>query len=589
MNPRSTLAIVAAVAVGSAGLGWVLGRQIKSPADLAAEARAPAASLITVPVERKVLSSDIVIRGQVGFSESTDITVSGVSGGSSIITRVPKTEGETLLEGDTVVELAGRPLIALQGDLPAFRSLAPGVEGPDVEQLEEALVRLGLDPGPVDDRYDAATELAVSQLYRDRGYKPNEPTAEDLERVEQARKSVRSAREAVTSAEQAATGGMPRSERLELDRQVTVATTDLEVAKRNRDAANAAAQAAARDAAAALTTARATDVTAAARLAQAEAGTHPDTGVAPLPDELTDLRTERTEAATGLLTADRAAQAANAATIVVAAEQEALVGDAVAALDIATARRAEAIAAAAKGSAGPALSDAKSGLNEAQVALSRLEQEVGVSFPSNELVFLPRLPNAIQSVNATIGAAPQGAVMTVSGSGLRITSSVSAADRSLLAEGAEGLMEDDGLGISAAVRVTKVADSPGGADTAAERYVVWLEPVGELPEEAVNQNLRITIPFESSDGEVLAVPMAALSAGADGSSRVEVERDDGTVELVTVVPGLNARALGLVEITPVAGELEAGDRVVVGSNQPSPNEPDADQGAETDTEPKDGE
>ena len=190
MNPRSTLAIVAAVAVGSAGLGWVLGRQIKSPADLAAEARAPAASLITVPVERKVLSSDIVIRGQVGFSESTDITVSGVSGGSSIITRVPKAEGETLLEGDTVVELAGRPLIALQGDLPAFRSLAPGVEGPDVQQLEEALVRLGFDPGSVDDRYDAATEVAVSQLYRDRGYKPNEPTAEDLERVEQARKSV---------------------------------------------------------------------------------------------------------------------------------------------------------------------------------------------------------------------------------------------------------------------------------------------------------------------------------------------------------------------------------------------------------------
>ena len=132
------------------------------------------------------------------------------------------------------------------------------------------------------------------------------------------------------------------------------------------------------------------------------------------------------------------------------------------------------------------------------------------------------------------------------------------------------------------VIVSDLADSPGGADVSAERYAVTLEPTADLPDEALNQNFRVTIPFDSSDGEVLAVPMAALSAGADGSSRVEVERADGTVDIVTVVPGLNARAQGLVEITPVDDQLDAGDRVVVGNNVgSSDSEAEADRAAET--------
>jgi multidrug efflux pump subunit AcrA (membrane-fusion protein) len=44
---------------------------------------------------------------------------------------------------------------------------------------------------------------------------------------------------------------------------------------------------------------------------------------------------------------------------------------------------------------------------------------------------------------------------------------------------------------------------------------------------------------------------------------VTVEESDGSTRAVTVVPGLST-AGGMVEITPVYGDLKAGDRVVVG-------------------------
>ena len=75
-------------------------------------------------------------------------------------------------------------------------------------------------------------------------------------------------------------------------------------------------------------------------------------------------------------------------------------------------------------------------------------------------------------------------------------------------------------------------------------------------------NVRVTIPVKSTHGKVLAVPVAALSAGPDGSSRVEVLRD-GKVELIPVTVGLSAD--GYAQVTPVGrAKLSEGDQVVVG-------------------------
>jgi hypothetical protein len=75
-------------------------------------------------------------------------------------------------------------------------------------------------------------------------------------------------------------------------------------------------------------------------------------------------------------------------------------------------------------------------------------------------------------------------------------------------------------------------------------------------------NVKVTIPLKSTNGKVLTVPLAALSAGSDGSSRVEVLRD-GKVELVPVKVGLSADGFAQVTATGDA-KLSEGDQVVVG-------------------------
>ena len=56
--------------------------------------------------------------------------------------------------------------------------MSPGTSGGDVRQLEEALDRLGFDPGPVDGIYDEKTAAAVERWYRKRGWDPFGPTRE---------------------------------------------------------------------------------------------------------------------------------------------------------------------------------------------------------------------------------------------------------------------------------------------------------------------------------------------------------------------------------------------------------------------------
>ena len=147
------MAVVAAVAVLSAGVGWIAGQRIKSPAEIAAEQAPPEPSLITVPVEMRELSQSLVVRGTVRSNESTPLEATSVSG-ETIITRLTKEASSELVEGDVAIEVAGRPIFVLEGSLPVFRNLIPTLEGPDVEQLERALSRLGHDPGTIDGVFD---------------------------------------------------------------------------------------------------------------------------------------------------------------------------------------------------------------------------------------------------------------------------------------------------------------------------------------------------------------------------------------------------------------------------------------------------
>ncbi len=138
------LLLVLILVVAAAGVGWVAGSQIKSPAQVAAEAEPPEPSVISVPVQLTVISNDIITRGTARFEDPQPVLASEVvlAGVDPVITMMPEV-GDTLKEGEVLYELAGRPTFILRGDLPLFRSAQHKDVGEDIAQLQEALTRLG--------------------------------------------------------------------------------------------------------------------------------------------------------------------------------------------------------------------------------------------------------------------------------------------------------------------------------------------------------------------------------------------------------------------------------------------------------------
>lgn len=574
MNGRALVAVVTAIAVASAAVGWVAGQRIKSPAEIAADQAPPDPSLITVPVEMRELSQSLVVRGTVRSNESTPLEATSVSG-ETIITRLTKEAGSELVEGDVAIEVAGRPVFVLEGSLPVFRNLIPTLEGPDVTQLEQALRRLGHDPGKIDGVFDGDTADAVEELYRDAGYKPVEPTESDLATLKVERQTVDQAVADVATAEKsltAAKAGPAESVKIRLDQAVSEAEDQLAAVEAAAGITAAVEQRKAAEETA--ETAKTAAETAAARLTEAEGGTHPDTDTAPTEAELATLKTESETAAQAKTNADAAVTAAKKAETDASSGSEKEIQQAKTNLDLAKADRTEQLATDSA-AAQAELKAAKTRLTEARASLAKTQSVVDSQFPAAELYFLPSLPRKVQSISVEVGERPQGPVMTVTGSGTSITSAVASSDRRLVSVGDRAILEDEDLGITAEAVVSFIAESPGGGDTASDRYVMKIDPVDDLPEDALNVNFRITIPVTASDGEVLAVPLAALSAGTDGTTRVEVERSPGETELVRVNAGLKAE--GFVEIDVLEGALEPGDRVVVGRDLilPGQSEPDS--------------
>jgi len=165
----SVLVVVILVSVGS----WLAGSTIQSPAEVAARTAPPTPSPILAPVEERALASVIIARGTARFGapESLALTPSVLKQNPGVITTLPK-RGDQLQEGDQLLTVSGRPVFILQGAVPTFRDLGPGVTGDDVRQLEEALQRLGFSPGAVDTRYDEQTEAAVTEWYKAAGWEP---------------------------------------------------------------------------------------------------------------------------------------------------------------------------------------------------------------------------------------------------------------------------------------------------------------------------------------------------------------------------------------------------------------------------------
>lgn len=563
------LAGLIGVVVVAAGIGWFVGSQIRSPAEAAAEAEPPPASNITVEVVSEELSADVVTRGDVVYDEPVQVTLSGSFANQPerlIVTQAVEA-GVDLDEGDVVVEVVGRPVMLLTGEIPMYRDLRPGSSGDDVLQLEEALARMGLFEGVPDQTWDEATGAAVAAWYEQAGYRPNGLSEEDEATLRAARDRVRSGEGAVADAIAAvneSSRGVGRAAILAAEGEVDAARDALSLAKLDRTWAN-------EDAAAAVEQAEADVAAAQTALEQGQTANPPLT-----PEEIAQLEADLTLAETTLSTATRNVDR-------VAAEQDSLVAQAENRLDVASASLSELRRGTDTSAIRRQVTAAQDELNLAREELAELENELGTWLPAGEVVFLDRLPVRVDQVSVARGSEITGSFVTVTGSIVNMQAAVSEADAGLIEVGMAVQIENPEGDTSIPGTISLVAERPGTNNVAADRVYIEIEPE-EIPQELVGQNVRVVIPVSSTGGEVLAVPAAALYSTADGSIRLEVEESDGTLRTVTVETGLAAD--GLVEITPTDGELAEGDLVVVGRADGSG--PGGEDAADTGDEPEDG-
>jgi Putative peptidoglycan binding domain len=152
---RRKLAITA-VAVAVLMAGGLAARALLpwgSAAPAGSQAKLPPA---TAEVTRTTLVETKTVSGTLGYGETVPV---GAAGEGTLTWIAPI--GSTVQRGDPLFKIDERPVVALYGAVPLYRTLREGVVGVDVKQLEENLSGLGSTGFTVDDKFTAATAAAV--------------------------------------------------------------------------------------------------------------------------------------------------------------------------------------------------------------------------------------------------------------------------------------------------------------------------------------------------------------------------------------------------------------------------------------------
>ena len=537
----------------------------------------PTPSAITVPVERRVLSSDVVVRGTVRYGAPISVLLpaSSIRKTNAILTSAP-VKGKDLTEGSVAFTVSGRPAFVLQGAVPAYRDIGPGAVGDDVRQLQEALIRLGFKPGRTDGVYDDRTGLAVAAWYLKGGWTPSGPSEEQLAALRSAQADWFSAESDLLGAQE---GLSAARHDYDIAQQKAAAAakgllpppvTLTPSASSSGDSAAAArveqerVSAAVRVAKARRAVAKANDdeKAAQARLNEARHRNPPPSNeeYAALAKQAQDASNRAAAARDELSAAEDAQNAINDKGSSAGGHETptASTVDPSAKLDAATAQ-----AEALKAADAVAFAQRKVGLSSQRAGSGLSGTKLGIQIPAGEVLFFPALPARVDDVKLKVGDETTGPVMTVTSSNLVVESGLSAADAKLVKEGGAVAIKAPDSGVEATGTVTQIATTPGTNGVDPQRYYLEVTPNG-LDVGLAGASVVQTISVQTTQGEVLAVPVAALSMASDGTTRVQVQPPRAPARPVTVEPGLAAK--GLVAVTPVQGELGPGDLVVVGAN-----------------------
>lgn len=521
---RQLGALIGVVVLVGAG-GWFAGTQVRSPADAAAAHSVPKAGPVTVRVQQQSLTATVVATGSVEFSSPEPLSLAGpvgtgASGGTAgegaeqRVTKAP-VAGTKVKEGDVLMTVNGRPVLALSGSVPMYRALGPGASGDDVKQLQKAMRRLGFEPGAVNGTFGQGTAAAVTDWYRSKGYQAQQPSPDEQQQLGVLQQSVSSAQEALLTTQDAG-----------------AANTDGAPENDTTNTASAAPEAGAQSGTG--TQDRASGVTS-----------------TPGPQSSTAARIREIQ----LESAQKSLEMANTALSTFQASYGTRLpaGEAVffpklpVRLDKVTVKAG----------------DVPSGQIGTVTGSDLVVQAV---VPGSDAELLKR--GMAAQLTTTQGEKTHG---TVAALGADAVTPAAAND------GEESAGEtSSGAGREAGSAESGSTDSPGaGTDTAGSSATsgtsgsdssapvqlrISVPDPGPLAGQA-GAPVKVTIEIGASDGKVLTVPLAAIRTSADGKSRVQVRHDGGAKD-VQVTLGLSAA--GLVEVKPAGGALKRGDEVVVG-------------------------
>ena len=130
---------------------------------------------VVAPVERRTLSDEITVRGEIRRDQLQRITANVDGQVSSVLVD----DGDTINAGDVLYAIDGRAAVAVDGEFSFFRRLDVGSDGPGVLQLETILSESGYDVGTVDQLFTEETRSGLRSWQIARGYggaspEPNE-------------------------------------------------------------------------------------------------------------------------------------------------------------------------------------------------------------------------------------------------------------------------------------------------------------------------------------------------------------------------------------------------------------------------------
>ena len=496
------------VAVIVPAVAFLVGRGISSTEQKVADATPPDPTVLTAEVTAGPLVDAFVAAGLVEQADTVGLSVE--PRGGAVVTALPWQAGDRIPAGSVVIEISGRPLFALRGEFPAYRTLGPGMSGPDVAQLQQALGLLGHDLIETGD-YDQATAAAVAALYAKAGYEPAV--------VPEAAATLAAASEALAAAKQA------ESEARDLhDAWHEAQLTDAEL----RRAAELAR----------------------AQLKAAEAST------------ALDIAASQRAHAAAQQTLDQLRTGGTAAEI---SQQELVVRGAAAALELARVSAVETVAAAreAHEDAEAAVKSPPTGEEEhaardaavaarksAEKAVRDAEAALGATLPASEVVFMNSAGATVGRVDLTVGAdlaqtsLSDALVLASANPSIRLVLPSSYVD--IVQPGHRTVIElSDGQSIEAEISTVDREERTARVDA-------------DLSAQAVGLTARATVTIAESAPDTVVVPSTALRRGADGRPYVEVQRG-GSFEEVDVEIALEA--IGLVAV--VSSGLEPSDAVRV--------------------------